>query len=244
MKKWIKRILLICLTTVLISGAILGCLGYRDYREALAGGSVRDKAEAIREDPDYVPVEDLPKTYLDGVVAVEDHRFRKHGGIDLIAVGRAVRDDILSGSLKEGGSTITQQLARNLYFSQEKRFTRKIAEIFMAWDLEREYGKDEILELYVNSIYFGGGYYGIREASLGYYGKEPRDLNPYECTMLAGLPNAPSAYSLREHPDLAEQRRQTVVRQMVKYGYLNEQEGKQLEEEKNAYFMEENPGSR
>lgn len=101
----------------------------------------------------------------------------------------------------------------------------------MALKLEKEYSKEEILELYVNTIYFGDGYYGIREASLGYYGKEPRDLNPYECTMLAGLPNAPSAYALSGHPELAEQRRQTVVSQMVKYGYLGEREGKLLGEQ-------------
>ena len=133
--------------------------------------------------------------------------------------------------MKEGGSTITQQLARNLYFTQEKKLTRKAAEMFMALKIEREYTKDEILELYINTIYFGDGYYGIREASLGYYGKEPRELNFYECTMLAGLPNAPSAYALSSHPELAEQRRQTVIGQMEKYGYLDGQEEVQSEQE-------------
>ena len=232
MKKWIKRIVLTCLAVLLISGAVLGCLGYTCYREALEEENLTDKIESIRGEPGYVQIGDLPETYLDAVVAVEDHRFWEHGGIDLIAVGRAARNNLLSGSLKEGGSTITQQLARNLYFTQEKTFTRKVAEMFLACKLEREYTKEEILELYVNTIYFGDGYYGIREASLGYYGKEPRNLNPYECTMLAGLPNAPSAYAPSRHPELAEQRRQAVVRRMVAYGYLNEQEGKQLEAER------------
>ena len=231
MKKWIKRILLIFLAVILISGAVLGCLGYGDYREALQEEALADKIEDIRRSPNYVKIGEIPQDYLDAVVAVEDHRFREHGGIDVIAIGRAVKNDILSGSMKEGGSTITQQLARNLYFTQEKKLTRKAAEMFMALKIEREYTKDEILELYINTIYFGDGYYGIREASLGYYGKEPRELNFYECTLLAGLPNAPSAYALSSHPELAEQRRQTVIGQMEKYGYLDGQEEVQSEQE-------------
>ena len=231
MKKWIKRILLTLLAVFLISGAVLACLGYSEYRNALEEEGLSEKIDKIRRDPDYVKSEELPEIYLQAVVAVEDHRFREHGGVDMIAILRALKNDILSGSLKEGGSTITQQLAKNLYFTGEKTVVRKAAEIFMALKLEKEYSKEEILELYVNTIYFGDGYYGIREASLGYYGKEPRDLNPYECTMLAGLPNAPSAYALSGHPELAEQRRQTVVSQMVKYGYLGEREGKLLGEQ-------------
>ena len=133
----------------------------------------------------------LPSTYLDAVVAVEDHRFYIHGGIDLIAIGRAAWNNLWAGELAEGGSTITQQLAKTLYFTQEKRFTRKAAEVFMARALEKTFTKDEILELYVNSIYFGGGYTGVRQASLGYFGKEPSELTKYECTLLAGIHNAP-----------------------------------------------------
>ncbi|HIV26156.1 MAG TPA: transglycosylase domain-containing protein [Candidatus Scatomonas pullistercoris] len=228
LKKWICRILLSLLTVLASAGAVTVCLGYIEYREALQEEDLAEKIAEIRMRPDYVLFQDLPRTYVDAVVAVEDHRFWQHGGMDLIAIGRAVKNDLLSGSLKEGGSTITQQLARNLYFTQEKKFTRKIAEIFLALKLERDCTKEEILELYVNTIYFGDGYYGIGEAASGYYGKEPKYLNPYESTMLAGLPNAPSAYALREHPDLAEQRRQIVVGQMEKYGYLSAQEERWL----------------
>lgn len=234
MKKWIKRILLAVLGVILTAGIVLVCMGYGDYRKALEKENIADKVEEIRSDPDYVRIEDLPQTYLDAVVAVEDHRFREHGGVDIIAVARALKNDLLSGSMKEGGSTITQQLARNMYFDQDKELVRKVAEAFMAMELEREYTKDEILELYVNTIYFGDGYYGIGEASRGYYHKVPGELNAYECTMLAGLPNAPSAYALNDHPELAEQRRQTVVGQMVKYGYLSEKEGERLKGEENA----------
>ena len=165
---------------------------------------------------------------MDAVVAVEDHRFEQHLGIDLIAIGRAAWNNLTSWSLREGGSTITQQLAKNMYFTQEKSFIRKIAEMFMAFRLESSYTKDEILELYLNSIYFGDGYYCVRDASQGYFGKDPIDMTDYESTLLAGIPNAPSVYSLTANPDLVEQRQQYVIQQMVKYGYISEGEGKKI----------------
>ena len=165
---------------------------------------------------------------MDAVVAVEDHRFEQHFGIDLIAIGRAAWNNLTSWSLREGGSTITQQLAKNMYFTQEKSFIRKIAEMFMAFRLESSYTKDEILELYVNSIYFGDGYYCVRDASQGYFGKDPIDMTGYESTLLAGIPNAPSVYSLTANLDLAEQRQRYVIQQMVRYGYISEDEGKEL----------------
>ena len=170
----------------------------------------------------------MPELYLDAVVAVEDHRFEEHFGIDLIAIGRAAWNNLTSWGLQEGGSTITQQLAKNMYFTQKKSFIRKIAEVFMAFRLESSYTKDEILELYVNSIYFGDGYYCVRDASQGYFGKDPIDMTGYESTLLAGIPNAPSVYSLTANPDLAEQRQQYVIQQMVRYGYISEGEGEKL----------------
>ncbi|MFR0903577.1 MAG: transglycosylase domain-containing protein, partial [Anaerovoracaceae bacterium] len=125
---------------------------------------------------------------------------------------------------EQGGSTITQQLARNMYFEQNKKLTRKVAEVLVAFEIEKEYDKDEILELYVNTIYFGSGYYNIYDASLGYFGKTPSQLSDYEATMLAGIPNAPSVYDLNVNPDLAEQRRQQVVDCMVDEGYIEEGE--------------------
>lgn len=124
----------------------------------------------------------------------------------------------------EGGSTITQQLAKNLCFTQEKLLTRKVAEVFAAFALEREYSKEEILELYVNSIYFGNGYYSVREASIGYFQKEPSQMTPSECTMLAGIPNAPSAYALTASPELARERQIQVLRQMVDTGAITQEQ--------------------
>ena len=126
-----------------------------------------------------------------------------------------------AGAFVEGGSTITQQLAKNLYFTQEKVLTRKAAEAFMAWPIEKQYTKDEILELYVNSIYFGSGYYNVRQASEGYFGKAPAQMTPYECTLLAGVPNAPSPYDPAQNPGLARRRQKKVVEQMVERGCLS-----------------------
>ena len=111
-----------------------------------------------------------------------------------------------------------------MYFSLDKTFTRKVAETFTAMKMEREYTKDEILEIYVNTIYFGDGYYGLKEASLGYFGKEPQELTDSEAILLAGIPNAPSAYAPSRHADLALQREKQVLAAMVKYGYLEQSE--------------------
>ena len=119
-------------------------------------------------------------------------------------------------------------MAKNLFFTQEKQFVRKVAEVFMAFALERSYTKGEILELYVNTIYFGDGYYGVYDACAGYFGKTPAEMTSYEATLLAGIPNAPSIYSLSANPDLAAQRQSYVVRQLVKYGYLTDEEAAAL----------------
>lgn len=181
------------------------------------------------ENRSYVDYDELSPYLVEAAVATEDVRFYKHSGIDFRSLARVgVKTLLLGQSSQGGGSTITQQLAKNMYFTQEKSFIRKIAEMFMAFRLESSYTKDEILELYVNSIYFGDGYYCVRDASQGYFGKDPIDMTDYESTLLAGIPNAPSVYSLTANPDLAEQRQQYVIQQMVKYGYISEGEGKKL----------------
>ena len=228
MKKLLKRIVVLLLVIVFVCFTVLTGRGYLMYRDALQQQGLSDRVAEIQSNPNYTPISDLPEMYLDAVVAVEDHRFTQHFGIDLISIGLATWNNLTSWSLQEGGSTITQQLAKNLYFTQEKSFIRKIAEMFMAFNLERAYEKGEILELYVNSIYFGNGYYCVRNASLGYFGKEPISMSDYECTLLACIPNAPSVYSLAANPELAQQRQQFVIRQMVRYGYISETEGEAI----------------
>ncbi len=131
----------------------------------------------------------------------------------------------------EGGSTISQQLAKNLYFPQDDTLQRKIAEIFMAMKIEREYNKEDVLELYVNGIYYGSGYYCIYDASKGYFGKIPKDMTDYECTLLVDIPNAPSVYSIDVNPDLAHQRQEKIVDCMVELEYITDDEGNNILEE-------------
>ena len=162
-------------------------------------------------------------------MSVEDRRFFSHGTIDFIALARATFSNIKQKDFKEGGSTITQQTAKNLYLIKEKDVSnRKVAEFLIGRDLEKKYNKDEILELYVNTIYFGDGYYGIQEASKGYFNKDAKDLTLYEATMLAGVPNAPSLYAPTINFHLTQSRQKKVVSSMVETGILSQEEADKL----------------
>lgn len=229
--KFVRRLLLFVLVIIVLVSSFIIFNGYNMYKDAINEVSLDKKVSNIRNDVSFVKIEDVPKYYQDAIIAVEDHRFKEHGAIDIISIGRAIVSNIQAKELNEGGSTITQQVAKNLYFITEKNFVyRKIAEIFLAFDLENNYSKDEILELYFNTIYFGEGYYGVKEASKGYYKKEPKDLTLYEASMLAGIPNAPSVYAPTVNPDLAKSRQGKVIRSMVEYGYLSQEEADKLEE--------------
>ena len=194
MRKTILRLLLLVVAVAVMAGCVLIGRGYQMYQAALTQQSLESKVEEIQTDSSYTELSELPQMYLNAVVAVEDHRFEQHFGIDLIAIGRAAWNNLTTWSLREGGSTITQQLAKNMYFTQEKSFIRKVAEMFVAFQLEHTYTKDEILELYVNSIYFGDGYQGIGDACNGYLNKEHIEITNYECTLMEGNPNAPSVF--------------------------------------------------
>lgn len=213
----IRRVLVIALVAVIAMCALTVWRGYGMYREALAYRPISQTVEELRATDTYTELDELPQTYLDAVVAVEDHRFYEHGGIDPIAICRAAFNDLRTLSLREGGSTITQQVAKNLFFTQDKHFDRKVAEVFMAFDLEARYSKREILELYVNSSYFGSGYTGIGQAAPGYLGCDPSDMSDYECALMAGFPNAPELFAA--DPQAADSRARVVVQQMEKYGF-------------------------
>ncbi len=205
--------------------------GYNMYKTAIEEMSIEDKVKEIQSKENYTKISELPQMYINAVISVEDHRFYDHGGIDIIAIGRAAINDIKAMSFVEGGSTITQQLSKNIYFTQEKKIERKIAEVFMAFEIEKRYEKDFILELYLNTSYFGDGYYTVKEASQGYFGKEPKDMTDSECILLAGIPNAPSAYSPTKNPELAKQRQKQVINKMIKYKYLTQEEADKILEE-------------
>lgn len=223
MKTFLKIIFVIVLVSLSIGLLVIGN-GYNMYKEAIQNEPLEQKVEEIKQKINYTQINEVPKIYQNAVIAVEDHRFYSHNGIDIIAIGRAFVNDIKAMSFVEGGSTITQQLAKNIYFTQEKQITRKIAEVFMAFEIEKNYSKEEILELYLNTSYFGDGYYTVKEASLGYFGKEPNKMTDSESIMLAGIPNAPSVYSPTKNPELAKERQKQVVEKMIKYGYLAESE--------------------
>lgn len=216
----VRNVFLTLFTLCLLAGTFVAAQGYCMYTSALERLPTAQAARQVRAEEGFTPIAQLPETYLDAVVAAEDHRFYDHGGLDIIALGRALFNDIRTLSFAEGGSTITQQLAKNLYFTQEKELTRKAAEVFMAWKLEHDFTKEEILELYVNCIYFGSGCYSVGDASRTYFNKEPAQMTDDECTLLAGIPNAPSVYDLNENPDLARQRQRQVVELMVENGRL------------------------
>ena len=226
--KFLKKILLILLLVILSITVLLVGKGYEMYSKAIKEMPLEEKVKEIKSRENYTELSEVPQTYINAVISVEDHRFYKHSGIDIIAIGRAVVNNIKTMSFAEGGSTITQQIAKNEYFTQEKKMTRKIAEIFMAFKIEKNYDKDEILELYINTIYFGNGYYNIKDAAMGYFGKLPKDMTDSECIMLAGIPNAPSVYAPTENPDLAKQRQKQVMLKMIKYGYLTEEEAEKI----------------
>ena len=231
--KLIKRIILLLIIVIAIAGGVLAYKGHKIYKDVLEKTSVADKVTQIKSQENYTELKDLPDFYKNAVIAVEDRRFYKHGPIDPIAIARAVFVNIKSWKLQEGGSTITQQLAKNIYFTQEKSALRKVAEMYMAYEIERNCDKDTILELYLNTSYFGDGYYCVNDASEGYYGKEPKNMNRNEASMLAGIPNAPSAYCPTKHLNLAKQRQVQVLDKMVKYKFITEQDKTEILNEEN-----------
>ncbi len=224
----ITLLLTLGIAAAVVTAGVFAWKGYRMYSEAVAETPVVEKVESIQSMDGYVYYDELPDIYIDAVISVEDKRFFSHGGADPIAIVRAAWNDIRTMSFVEGGSTITQQIAKNEYFTQEKRMERKFAEVFTAFELESVCTKEKIFEIYVNTIYFGSNYYGIRAASLGYYGCEPSELSDYQAVMLAGLPNAPSVYSLDVNPELAQQRMAQVIDRMVKCDRLTREEGDAL----------------
>lgn len=172
----------------------------------------------------FVPYDKIPDLLKKGIIATEDRRYYDHGAVDIIGVARAFITNSMAGETLEGGSTIAQQTVKNIFLSNDRTMTRKLEELALAVQLERNYSKEEILELYLNTIYFGHGTYGVGEASRVYFGKEPKDLDLAQCAMLAGLPQAPSAYDPISHPQEGVKRMTTVLALMAQEGYITPEE--------------------
>ena len=167
-------------------------------------------------------LKDLPKHVPQAFVAIEDRRFHSHLGVDPLGIARAALANILHRGVSQGGSTITQQLAKNLFLTQDRTFTRKLQELVLALWLERKFTKNEILELYLNRVYFGAGAYGVEAAAQRYFGKHARDMTLSEAAMLAGLVRSPSRLAPTRNPDGAERRAKTVISAMAESGFISD----------------------
>ena len=222
--KFFKKLFIFLIIIILVVVSFLFLIGCAYYSKTLKEQPLISRVESYTSKENYITFNNLSKNYINAVVAVEDHRYYDHGPIDFIAIGRALYTNLRDNEFDEGGSTITQQVAKNVIFNQDKTIIRKVGEVFAAYDLEKNYSKSELLALYVNSSYFGDGYYGIYEASMGYYNKSPKDLTLDEASMLAGIPNAPSVYAPTVNPDLAKKRQKHVLNKMVEYGYISKEE--------------------
>ena len=222
--KIIKKLFIFVLILLLLAATFIFLIGYGYYSNTLHEKSLTERVEEVTSNEHFVSFDQLPENYINAVIAVEDHRYYEHGPVDFIGIARAFYTNIRDGEFDEGGSTITQQVAKNVIFNQDKTLIRKIGEVFAAYDLEKNYSKQEIFALYVNSSYFGEGYYCIYDASIGYFNKEPKNLNLDEASMLAGVPNAPSVYAPTVNPDLAKKRQSHVLNKMVEYGYIQQEE--------------------
>lgn len=221
---FLKKFLIVFILLIILILSLFLLIGYFHYSNILKENSLVTRIDEVTSKENFVKFSNMSSYYRNAVISVEDHRFYDHGPVDFISIGRALFTNLKAGELKEGGSTITQQVAKNVIFSQEKSWIRKTSEIFAAYDLEKNYTKNEIFELYVNTAYFGDGYYGIYDASYGYYKKSPNDLTLDEASMLAGIPNAPSVYSPSVNPDLAKKRQYHVLNSMLEYGYITKDE--------------------
>lgn len=230
---FLKKILAIIFLIIICLSIYIIKSGYDIYKDAIASMPISKKVDEVSSSDSYVTLDNIPKTYQEATILIEDKRFYSHQGVDIISIGRAIIKDISTLSLAEGGSTITQQVAKNLYLTQEKNFTRKVAEVFLATKLEEELSKEKILELYLNIIYYGDGYYGIQNASYGYFGKAPASLNLNEQTILVGLPNAPSVYQLSNNSNLTKKRQEIVIKTMANAGQLTEDQINEIKSEKN-----------
>lgn len=207
--------------------------------------------EFAKENRIPVPISKIPKDLKNAIIAVEDKNFYHHGGIDPMGIARAVWQDIKTGKKMQGGSTIPQQLARILYLSREKTFTRKIKEMMIATQISKKYTKDQVLELYLNRVYLGHGTYGVEAASNLYFGKSVDKLNLAECALIAGLPQLPEGYSPFRNMKRAKARRTEVLERMETEGYITKKQeqraklapvtlSKRREEfTEAAYFMEQ-----
>ncbi|VEF48777.1 penicillin-binding protein, 1A family [Bacillus freudenreichii] len=179
-----------------------------------------------------VPIAEVPENMKNAIVAIEDHRFYKHRGFDVYGISRAFFKNLMSGRIRAGGSTLTQQLTKNALLSPERTYKRKLEEVFLAIEIEKKFTKDEILEMYLNQVYFGSGGWGVQNASKKFFGKDVSQVTLSESAMLAGIVNRPSALDPYKNYDASVERRNLVLKQMLKYEMISDAEYQEAVNEK------------
>ncbi len=196
-------------------------------------GSVTHTLLARIAEEDRTPVElsRVPDYLQHATIAIEDERFASHRGIDPEGILRAIRENIQQGGIAQGGSTITQQLVKNVWLTQERTFDRKLKEMLLAMQFEEKFSKDEILEMYLNEVYYGQGAYGVQSAAQTYFGKDVEDLTLAEAALLAGMPRRPSYYSPYDDAPLCRKRRLVVLTKMLQLGYITSEEKQEAHDE-------------
>lgn len=193
--------------------------------------NMEEVIEPIRHNPNWTPLSEINKNVPYALVAIEDHGFYEHGAIDVGGILRATMVNLSAGEVVQGGSTLTQQLVKNVFLSHEQSMERKVEEAVLSLMLENDYSKDEIIELYLNTTYFGAGANGIKEAARIYFGKTPKELSIAEAAVIGALPYAPSALNPYENPEGCKKRQVLVLRTMLKYRYISQDQCTQAERE-------------
>ncbi|MGI6150153.1 MAG: transglycosylase domain-containing protein, partial [Limnochordia bacterium] len=239
-RRWYLGLAALCLL-VLIPSAVLYGRSVRMVDEFAANRTLQaaliydrngQLIDRLGQQGEMVSLDEVPEHLKQAVVAVEDARFYRHRGVDLVGVLRAFWANLRSGERSQGASTITMQLARNIFLYPDKTWSRKIQEAALALALESRYSKDEILEMYLNQIYFGEGAYGVAAASQIYFNKPVSELDLAESALIAGLPQAPSAYSPYAHLERARERRSVVLQRMVAVGAIDQTEADRAKDQR------------
>jgi len=244
MKKLFRNILFIFLGLFLLIGVSSGVLIIKAYKELPELGQLIENYDPVipskiydvngeiidilyKEIRETASIDNIPNSLKNAYIAIEDRRFYEHHGFDILGMGRAMLINIVTMSKAQGASSITQQLAKNAFLSNEKKIMRKVKEAIITVELERSYTKDEILEKYMNEIYFGSGAYGVKTAARAFYGRSIEDINLAESALLAGVPNRPNKYNPRRNLNNAIFRSRLVLSQMKKYNLIDQKEYKE-----------------
>lgn len=230
--KFIRRLILLMLVFVLGATGLFLFHGHNQYEEINQQADITYLVQQVESDENFVSYDQLPENLVNATVSIEDRRYFEHGGVDYIGLLRAIVSQFDNDFLKSGGSTITQQTAKNLYSKFDSDFLGwKGAEFFFARELEQNYSKEEIFAIYVNIINYGDNNQGIYEAAWNYFGVDVSQLDLAQCSILAGIPQSPSNYELSGHYDNAKRRQQLVLNAMVSENYITQDQADEAYEE-------------